>query len=140
MSLLDSLKDLLTSKSSVQMVADNPEMASEILLLVRMMFADGQMTALELELFKNICESVFNIPEDDVPNVIQFLQDYGYETSGEQAAATFSHMPDERKQTLLVHLLSMARADRRLHEKEADLIARVAAVLGYSPQQIRSWL
>ncbi len=140
MSLLNSIRDMLVGKSSVQMVADDPEMASEILLLVRMMFADGKMTERELELFKNICETVFNIPEADVPDVILFLKEYGYETSGEQAAATFENMPGERKRDLLVHLISMARADSRLHTNEADLIVRVARILGYTPEQVRKWL
>ncbi|MCJ8311036.1 MAG: TerB family tellurite resistance protein [Hyphomicrobiales bacterium] len=127
---------MLTNKSSVQMVADDPHLASEIMLLVRMMFIDGELNGPELELFKQYCHSVFDIPEEDVPEVVKFLREYGYETSGEQAAAVFSEMPGERKAQLLGKLITMARADNVLHEKEVDLIARVSRVLGYTPEQV----
>ena len=136
MRILDSIRTMLTNKSSVQMVADDPHMASEIMLLVRMMFIDGELNGPELDLFKQYCHSVFDIPEEDVPEVVKFLREYGYETSGEQAAAIFSEMPGERKAQLLGKLITMARADNVLHEKEVDLIARVSRVLGYTPEQV----
>lgn len=136
MRILDSIRTMLTNKSSVQMVADDPHLASEIMLLVRMMFIDGELNGPELELFKQYCHSVFDIPEEDVPEVVKFLREYGYETSGEQAAAVFSEMPGERKAQLLGKLITMARADNVLHEKEVDLIARVSRVLGYTPEQV----
>ena len=140
MGVVDSIREMLTGKSSVQMVADDPHMAAEILLLVRMMFADGQLTDGELERFKKICETTFEIPSDDVPEVVQFLRDFGYETSGEQAAGLFADLPQERKQILLQHLLSIARADHFVHEKEGALIAKIAGVLGFTPEQVRAAL
>lgn len=136
MRILDSIKTLLSNRSSVQIVADDPHLASEIMLLVRMMFIDGDLTGPELDLFKQYCHSVFGIPEEDVPDVIKFLSEYGYETSGEQAAAVFAEMPGERKAQILGNLITMARADNVLHEKEVDLIARVSRVLGYTPDQV----
>lgn len=140
MRILDSIKDMLGKKSSVQMVADDPHMSAEILLLVRMMFADGELSGEELTLFKQICHSMFNIPEEDVPEVIRFLKEFSYETSGEQAASLFLEMPDDRKRILMKHLISMARVDKKLHESEVSLIARVARVLGYTPEQIKAGL
>ncbi len=137
MRILDSIRNMLPEKSSVQMVADDPQMASELLLIIRMMFADGELKGEELDFFKKLCQGSFGIPEEDVPEVIHFLQDTGYETSGAQAASTFVDMPQERKKELLGHLLSMARADENLHRSEVELIARVAQVLGLSPQQVR---
>lgn len=136
MRILDSLTTLLSNKSSVQMVADDPHLSAEIMLLVRMMFIDGQVEGPELDLFKQYCQGVFGIPEEDVPDVIKFLREYGYETSGEQAAAVFDNMPGERKAEVLGKLITMARADSVLDQKEVDLIARVSRVLGYTPEQI----
>ena len=85
-------------------------------------------------------EDQFNIPEEDVADVIVFLKDYGYETCGEQAAGMFEHMEEAHKRELVVHIVSMARADGLLHDKEVELIQRVGGVLGYSPEQIESWL
>ena len=75
MRILDSIRTMLTNKSSVQMVADDPHLASEIMLLVRMMFIDGELNGPELDLFKQYCHSVFDIPEEDVPaqNPLLFL-------------------------------------------------------------------
>lgn len=140
MRILDSISDMLKSRSTVQMVANDPQLSAEILLLVRVMFADGELSPVELELFKEICEAEFSIPADDVPDVLQFLRDFGYETSGEQAAEMFADMDDERRRVLMVHVLKMARIDAILHTDEIDLIARVAKVLGYSPEQIRRWI
>ena len=137
MRVLDSIKQLLMHKSSVQMVADDPQMAAEIMLLVRMMFADGDLRGEELTFFKQLCGSVFGIPEDDIPEVIEFLKEYGYETSGEQAAAEFLDLPDKRKKHLLSRLIEMARADNFLHNDEVALIAKVARVFGYTPDQVR---
>ena len=140
MRILDSISDMLKSRSSVQMVADDPQLTAEMLLLVRVMFADGNLSPEELDLFKTICESQFNIPADDVPEVVKFLRDFGYETSGEQAAEMFATLPDERRRELMVHVLKMARADALLHQKEIDLIARVADILGYSREQVSQWI
>ena len=136
MRVLDSIKTLLSNKSSVQVVADDPHLAAEIMLLVRMMFIDGDLNGPELDLFKQYCQAMFGIPEEDVPDVIKFLSDYGYETSGEQAAAVFAEMSGERKAQILGNLITMARADNVLHENEVDLIARVSRVLGYTPEQV----
>ena len=136
MRILDSIRSMLANKSSVQVVADDPHLASEIMLLVRMMFIDGALNGPELDLFKQYCSTMFGIPEEDVPEVIKFLSDYGYETSGEQAAAVFAEMPGERKAQILGNLITMARADNVLHEQEVDMIARVSRVLGYSPEQV----
>ena len=140
MRILDYLREMLPEKSSVQMVADDPHMAAEIMLLVRMMFADGALVGAELDLFKSICQSVFDIPDEDVSEVVTFLKEYGYETSGEQAAAEFQDMSYERKKSLLLQMISMAKADQILHEGELDLIARTAEVLGVAPEDIQSEL
>ncbi len=140
MKVIDGIRDMLSSKSAVQMVADDPQMAAELLLLLRMMFADGEMAEDELKMFKMMCRTLFNIVDEDVPDVIRFLKDYGYETSGAQAATMFADMDPHRKQQLLVHMITMARADQQVHEKEVDLISRVAEALGYTPEEARTWL
>ncbi len=136
MRILDSIGNILNQKSSVQMVADNSRTASEILLLIRTMFADGEMKSEELDMFKRLCQSLFNIPPEDVPEVIKYLKDVGYETDSEQAASIFDDRPAERKQELMTHLVMMAMADNELHEKEKAVLQRVAVVLGYSERQI----
>lgn len=138
MRVLDGLRDWLNSKSGVQMVADDPKMAAEVLLLLRVMFADGSMNEKELELFKQMCTSLFGIEADDVPEVVKFLTDTSYETNSEQAANVFRDMPVKRKNELLRNLLRMAFVDESFHDNEKDMIARIARTLGYSEEKIRS--
>ncbi|MDD9909590.1 MAG: TerB family tellurite resistance protein [Ahrensia sp.] len=138
MRVLDAIADLLNRKSSVQMVADDPQMSAELLLLIRTMFADGEMNEKEVAAFQDMCSSVFEIPSKDVPEVIRFLKDYGYETSSEQSAALFADMPKERKSELVSRLLVMAMADAKFHDREKAMITRVAQTVGLSDEDMRA--
>jgi len=140
MRVLDGIRDILTRKGGVQMVADDPQMAAEILLLLRTMFVDGKMQPQELVLFKSLCKTVFHIDEKDVPEVIQYLTEVSYETSSDQAAALFRDMKEERKVELLKHLLMMAMADDVYNDHEREIISRVALALGYSEEEVRTLL
>ena len=140
MRVLDAIADLLNTKSSVQMVADDPQMSAEILLLIRTMFADGEMNEQEVSAFQSLCSTVFEIPPEDVPDVIRYLKEFGYETSSEQSAAIFADMPDERKKQLVSRLMMMAMADATFHDGEREMISRVARVLGYSEDEIAALL
>lgn len=136
--ILDSLRGFVEGNRSVRKVAGDIELTSELILLVRMMFADGELKAEEIRNFKRICTTAFDIPEDDVPEVLQYLKDYGYETTAADAAAMFEELPLERKRALLVHMLSIAKSDRELHVDEAELIRRTAQNLGLTSQDIRT--
>ena len=140
MKLIDGISQLLSKKSAVQMVADDPHLAAEILLLLRMMYADGKTSGEELALFKSMCGTLFGIKEKEVAEVVKYLADFGYETTGEQAASMFKDLDEDRKREVLVHLITMARADTAIHEDEAGLIARVADVLGFREDDVRFWL
>ena len=41
-----------------------------------------------------------------------------------------------RKRSLLIHMLSVAKSDNELHDQEAELIRRTAAILGLTPADI----
>lgn len=140
MRIFDAIEELLSRKSSVQMVADDPQMSAEIMLLIRTMFADGEMSAEEVQTFKEICKAVFNIPHDDVADVINHLREFSYETSYEQAAALFAEMPEDRKARLLSHLMMMAMADARFVEGERAMILRVGRVLGFDEGKMEKLL
>jgi uncharacterized tellurite resistance protein B-like protein len=137
-SLLEQLREFVEGNRSVRKVADDIRLTSELILLVRMMFADGELKPEEIGNFKRICKTAFDIPEKDVPEVLQYLKDYGYETTASDAAAMFEELPIERKKALLVHMLSIAKSDDELHVDEAELIRRTALNLGLSSDDIRA--
>ena len=130
MIILDQIKGFLDRDKSVRMVADDLQLTSELILLIRMIFADGELKSEELADFKNLCRAVFGIPEEDVPQIIAYLREYGYETSVADAAEMFKKMDIVRKKSLLVHLLSIAKADGELHERELEMIRNTAQILG----------
>jgi len=134
--ILDRIKGFVERDSSVKRVAEDLQLTSELILLVRMIFADGEMKPEELQNFKRICKIAFDIPEKDVPEVVKYLQDYGYETTADDAASMFSSMDEERKKSLLLHLMSIAKADNNVHEDEVDMIRKVAGILNISGEDL----
>lgn len=136
MSVIDKIKNWIDTDKSVRKVAEDLQLTSELILLVRMMFADGFLKPEELENFKRICKIAFDIPGEDVPKVIEYLQDFGYETSIDDAVSMFENLEWERKKTLLVHMFSIAKSDNEVHSDEAELIRKTSALLGLSAEEI----
>ena len=87
---IKSIRDFIEGNRSVRRVADDPALTSELILLTRMMLADGELRPEEMQNFKRICRTAFGIPEDDIDKVLQYLKDFGYGTSASDAAAMFS--------------------------------------------------
>lgn len=138
MNLVDAIKGYIDGDKSVRKVADDAQLTAELILLVRMIFADGEIRGAELDYFKSLCRAAFGIPADDVPDVMRFLKEFGYETSVENAAGMFDQMPLERKRQLLLHMLSIAKADNELHHTETRMIRRTAEILNISAAEIAS--
>ncbi len=138
MIVVDRIRDWLEKDKSVKRVAEDLQLTSELVLLVRMIFADGKLRPEELKDFKQICKIAFYIPDDDVPKVLKYLQEFGYETTAEDAAAMFRNLDMERKKALLVHMLSIAKSDSVVHQHEAELIRKTATILGLSADDLPS--
>lgn len=134
--ILQSIRNFVEGNRSVRRVADDIELTSELILLVRMIFADGELKPQELDAFKRICASAFNLKEEDIPGVLQYLKDFGYETTAWDAAAMFAEHDTERKKALLLHLLRIAKSDGHLDKSEAELIRKTAGALGLSAEDI----
>lgn len=133
---LGAIREFIEGNRSVRKVADDISLTSELILLLRMMLADGELRPEEMANFKRLCHTAFAIPEEDVPQVLQYLKDYGYETTAADAAAMFADMEPERKRSLLLHMFSIAKSDDELHGNEAELIRRTADILGLSAGDI----
>jgi len=103
-------------------LADDPALMAELLLLVRMSFADGHVAAEEAQAFKSICVKALGLKEDDLGDILHYINDFGYETSNEQAAAVIAQLPQARKHALLSHLAEIARADGDIDPREKALM------------------
>ena len=133
---LDRIRGYFERDKTVRMVADDVQLTAELMLLIRMMFADGRLAKRELVNFKRICQTAFNIPEEDVIDVIAFLKETGYETTAEEAAAMFKELDVERRRGLLLHMLSIARSDEDLHTDEIGLLRSTAKTLGMTAEDL----
>ena len=122
--IIAQLRLLFEGDPGVRRVADDPTLTAELLLLFRMMLADGTIRQRELDTFKRICRDAFGIGEESFRGVMRYLQDFGYETTAPQALDIFRALPLERRQQLVRHLADIAQADAQMHEHEVRLLKR----------------
>ena len=127
--IFGTIREFFEGNASVRKVADDPLLTAELLLLFRMILADGRIAEEELVLFRRICAESFGIPEQDLPKVIEYLQDFGYETTGRQAIGIFQGMARERRVDLMRHMIAIAKADDELSAQEVKLAKRLAVML-----------
>ena len=131
--LLDQLRSLIDGDPGVRKVADDPVLSAELLMLFRMILADGTVDESEMNVFRRICTEAFGIPESSIDAVIEYLNDFGYETNGSQAVAMFRDLDVERRRLLAQHMAEIAKADQHLAENEIRLLRRTLDLLDISP-------
>ena len=125
------IKDVMSREQGVRMVADDPALTAELLLLFRVVMADGKATADEIAKLREICASAFGIGEEAMDGVGEYLRDVGYETTIQQAADMFAELGQERRKLLIEHMVQIAEADHDASANELGLIRSVAAKLGF---------
>ncbi|OYR22706.1 tellurite resistance TerB family protein [Brucella thiophenivorans] len=136
-SIFERITAFLSKKSAVQRVAEDPALASELLLLLHVVFADGDRHPAEIAAFKAIALESFGISEEELPEVTEYLKDFGYETTTKQAANMLAEMAPERRASLLRDLMRIACADNRIDQSETAMIKRIAEVLGVTAEDLR---
>lgn len=129
--ILSSLKEKLTGDKSVKLVAQDLSLTAELLLLFRVMLADGHVVDAEVSAFKRICSEAFGLDGDNLEGVYRYLEDYAYEMTSAQAMQLFQNQPLERRQQLLEHMIAIAEADATLHSGELKVLDRTAEMLGF---------
>ncbi len=124
--------------AGVSRVAEDPVLSSELLLLFRVILADGVVEESEMEAFRRICRDAFGIPEESIDGVVEYLNDFGYETDGGQALDIFLDLPEERRRELARHMGEIAKADAKLAKGELRLIKRSLDILGLTPTDLQA--
>ncbi len=125
------IKEMVASEKAVSMVAEDPVLTAELLLLFRVVLADGDVKGAELAKLREIGEAAFGIPEEAMESVGEYLGEIGYETTSQQAAEVFAELGPERRKVLIEHMLQIAGADHNSSSDELNLIRTVAAKLGF---------
>ncbi|ODT08396.1 MAG: hypothetical protein ABS58_02575 [Mesorhizobium sp. SCN 65-20] len=134
--LLAQIRSLFEGDPGVRKVADDPVLTAELLLLFRMILADGVASDSEMAAFRRICAEAFGIGDDSIDAVVEYLNDFGYETNGSQAIALFQDLDVERRRLLARHMADIAKADAHLAENEVKLLRRTLDLLGVSPVEV----
>ncbi len=134
--IIAQLRLLFEGDPGVRRVAGDPTLTAELLLLFRMMLADGTVRQRELDTFKRICRDAFGISEESFRGIMRYLQDFGYETTAPQALDMFRALPLERRQQLVRHLADIAQADELMHEHEVKLLKRTLEFLGVDARDV----
>lgn len=132
-SIIDRLVTFFEGDPAVRKVAHDPTITAELLLLFRVVLADGKVEEAEMDMLKRIAEEAFGIGPESFPDVVRYLHEYGYETTGRQAAEVFQSMSYERKKALVEHMEAIARSDHDLDEREAGVIRRTIEKLNETP-------
>lgn len=133
---LDALRTRLEKEKVARIVAEDPALTAELLLLFRVILADGEVKQRELDAFKRICRENFGLDPELMDGVYQYLHDFAYETTAAQAAAVFEDLPQERKQALLDHMIAIVQADKEIDMREERFVSRIADMLGFDITEV----
>lgn len=134
--LLARLRQLLQGNPSVRKVADDPALTAELLLLVRMVLADGEAHERELAALRRIASDSLGIDGADLELVLDHLGAFGYEITPVQAIAVFRELDMDRRLALAQNMAMLAKADGELSRHEVRLLARVLEILEIDPQRV----
>ncbi|RUM99921.1 hypothetical protein EET67_01770 [Pseudaminobacter arsenicus] len=134
--LLTQIRNLFEGDPGVRKVADDPALTAELLLLFRMILADGTANDREMAVFRRICTEKFEISGKSLDAVVEYLNDFGYEITGTQAIAVFAELDVERRRSLARHMADIAKADSQLEQSEIRLLRRTLEMLGLSPADV----
>lgn len=135
-SVLAKVRMMIEGDPGVRKVADDPLLSAELLLLFRMILADGKVDDNEIATFRRICSDAFGIEGESIEGVVDYLNDFGYETSGTQAVDLFRGLDLDRRKTLARHMAAIAKADTQLAEQEIRLLKPTLELLGVDPNDL----
>lgn len=135
-SIIERIRVLFDGDPAVKRVADDPVLTAELMLLFRMVLADGEAAGPELQAFKRICRDSFGISEESLEEVLKYLQDYGYENTEARSLGAFGQLPLSRRIALGRHMAEIAKADDKLSAQEIELLKRTVSLLHIDPRDL----
>jgi len=134
--IIERIRVLFEGDPAVRRVADDPVLTAELMLLFRMVLADGEASAPEMEAFRRICRDAFGIGEESLKEVVAYLNDFSYETTEPRALGAFGQMPLHRRVALARHMAEIAKADKKLSTQEVALLKRTISILHVDPMDV----
>lgn len=128
----ERVRAFLDQTTSLNKVAHDPVLTAELLLLVRMSFADKTVEPAEADAFAAICTRLLGLNGDELTDILKYLNDFGYETTDAQAADMLADLDEARKRQILDHLATVANADGEVDDRERRLLEATARRLGFA--------
>lgn len=114
-------------------LSENPTAMAEVLVLFRMVLADGVVHPSQLTAFERICERQFGISPRDMPELHALLESPKARSCDAQAFTLLGQLDTEARKALLDGMIRIARADDDLNVGEDRLLRRTASLLGLEP-------
>lgn len=114
-------------------LAEDPVRLAEILLLFRMVLADGIVQPSQLTAFERICEQNFGVSPKDMPELHALLDSPKARSYDAQAFTLLGQLDMEARTTLLEDMMRIADANIIRDERDDRLIRRTASLLGLDP-------
>ena len=112
------------------LLANNPVALAEVLVLFRMVLADGIVHASQLTAFERICERQFGISPRDMPELHALLESPRVRLIGADTFKLLRQLDTEARTALLDDMMRIARAHSNMGADEDRLIRRTASLLG----------
>jgi len=114
-------------------LSENPAAMAEVLVLFRMVLADGVVRPAQLTAFERICERQFGISPRDMPELHALLESPLARSCDAEAFTLLSQLDTTARTTLLDDMMRIARAKPELGVGEDRLLRRMASLLGLEP-------
>ena len=114
-------------------VSEDPVALAEILVLFRMVLADGIVRPSQLTAFERICEMHFGISPRDMPELHALLDSPMARSCDAQAFTLLGQLDTEARTTLLKDMMRIADANIVRDERDDRLIRRTASLLDLDP-------
>ena len=111
-------------------LSEDPVALAEILLLFRMVLADGVVQPSQLTAFERICEQNFGINRRHIPDLHALLDSPKARSCDAKAFTLLGQLDTEARTTLLEDMMRIARASAVRNDGDERLIRRTADLLG----------
>jgi uncharacterized tellurite resistance protein B-like protein len=109
--------------------AYDPAMTAEMLLLLRMILADGRIGDERTEMLRRICRDSIDLGDGAFEAVTAFADETAQGISQPQMIAVFRGFDRERRIALARRLAAIVQSDAELKRREARVMIRVLDIL-----------
>lgn len=123
-------------RGAVGELAADPVALAEVLLLFRMVLADGVVRPSQLSAFEQICQKQFGLKTRDMEQLHALLDSPQGQNSEAEAFSLIRQLDTNKRSALLGEMMQIARANAEFDASEEKLIRRMADLLGLDPDSL----